>query len=98
MIFREFFLCYCLFGLFSYSFIFGDNLASHIASKGNTYNQWFVGSVVTPNPTTVPFDHPGLELVLIGSQDYGFYDSHGNLKRIPVIWGIRRDIIKSCGF
>ncbi len=56
--------------------------------QGNEYTQWFTGPIITPNPTTVPPGHPGLELVLIGSKNYGFYNSHGKLKRTPAIWGI----------
>ncbi len=63
--------------------------AACIVSSENGYSQWFTGPIVTPNPTTVPPGHPGLELVLIGSKNYGFYDSHGDLKRTPATWGIR---------
>lgn len=56
---------------------------------GMEYNQWFTGPIITPNPQTVPPDHPGLELVLIGCKHYGFYDAQGNLNKIPSIWGIQ---------
>ena len=67
---------------------FDGNSASAVQS-GNEYAQWFMGPILTPNPTTVPPGHPGLELELIASKNYGFYDSHGKLKHTPAIWGIR---------
>jgi hypothetical protein len=48
-----------------------------------------MGPILTPNPTTVLPGHPGLELDLIASKEYGFYDSKGRLKTTPDLWGIR---------
>ena len=77
-----FFLCFN-FG------VFANDLNSSVGSAGQEYKQWFTGPIITPNPTTVPPKHPGLELDLISSKTYGFYNSQGKLKHIPAIWGIR---------
>lgn len=70
-------------------FSFDGNLTTSVQAAGKEYAQWFMGPILTPNPTTVPPAHPGLELDLIASKNYGFYDSHGKLKHTPAIWGIR---------
>lgn len=54
-----------------------------------TYNQWFTGSILTPSATTLPPSHPALELELIGTKIYGFYDSKWTLHQTPAIWGIQ---------
>ncbi len=87
MVFAYFILFFSI--LFSQAFAFDNNSAASTGSAGKEYRQWFTGPILTPNPTTVPPDHPGLELVLISSKNYGFYDAHGNLERTPAIWGIR---------
>lgn len=54
----------------------------------SSYQQWFMGPILTPNATTVPPNHPALELEAIISKSYGYYDSRGRLKHDPSIWGI----------
>lgn len=48
-----------------------------------------MGPIITPNATTVPPGHPGLELDIIASKTYGFYDSNWKLKHTPTILGVR---------
>ncbi len=69
-------------------------LASDLSRSYNTtqtqvsYKQWFTGALLTPNAKTVPYGHPGLEFVLVGSENYGRFDSKWNLCHIPSMWGI----------
>lgn len=49
------------------------------------YDQWFVGPILTPNPTTVDPKHPGIEFVLFASNIYGLYSSSGKLLKVPHI-------------
>lgn len=74
--------------LFFQAFAFDGNLTP-LLEAGEEYSQWFMGPILTPNPTTVPPGHPGLELELIATKNYGFYDPHGKLKHTPSIWGIQ---------
>lgn len=69
-------------------FAFDANLTSSVHLE-KEYAQWFMGPILTPNPTTVKPGHPGLELEVIASKNYGFYDAHGKLQDIPAIWSIR---------
>lgn len=86
--------CFALYGLsvfcLGYQSCIFANDATHMQNAAKEpYKQWFMGPILTPNPTTVPPSHPGLELDLIVSKNYGFYDSHGKLKHTPAIWSIR---------
>jgi len=62
---------------------------SNVKNENNEYKQWFTGPIITPTPTTLPPGHPGLELVLLASNNYGFYKSNRHLKKRPNIYGIR---------
>ncbi|MBS0620988.1 MAG: hypothetical protein JSS61_05980 [Verrucomicrobia bacterium] len=78
-----FFFVFAQFSVFS-------NGLNHIQNTSRQeYKQWFTGPIITPNPTTVPPGHPGLELDLIATKNYGFYDSQGKVNRTPTIWGIQ---------
>lgn len=69
--------------------VFAEYLGYNSPIVRAEYKQWFMGPILTPNATTMPPGHPGLELDLIISKNYGFYDSHGKVKHTPDIWGIR---------
>lgn len=75
--------------LFLQVFAFGSLIAVSGAQTGKEYSQWFMGPIVTPNATTMSPGHPGLEVDLIVSKNYGFYDSNWQLNRTPSIWGVR---------
>lgn len=46
----------------------------------SSYIQWFTGPLLTPNAQTVPPRHPALEIALIATKNYGYYDSNWKLK------------------
>ena len=77
------------FSVLSLQVFASDGNSTSPIQAGGGYEQWFMGPIITPNPTTVPPGHPALELDLIARKDYGFYDSHGKLKHTPAIWGIQ---------
>ena len=81
-------ICLILGFLISTTSVFCSGLPCRISNPSKEYAQWFTGPIITPNPVTVPPNHPGLELVLIGSRSYGFYDSHGHVQKAPSICGI----------
>lgn len=67
----------------------GQPAFAQAGSQPIPYKQWFMGPIITPNPNTVPPGHPGLELELIVSKNYGTYDGRWKLQHSPAIWGIR---------
>jgi len=81
-------ICLSFVFLFSTTPAFCSEFSCQFLNSSKEYAQWFTGPIITPNPATVPPSHPGLELVLIGSKTYGFYDSQGHVQKVPSIWGI----------
>jgi len=57
--------------------------SSSSATETADYPQWFVGSVFTPNATTLSPGHPALELVACAGATYARFNSHGHLQRTP---------------
>ncbi|MBP7074555.1 MAG: hypothetical protein KBA81_04130, partial [Rhabdochlamydiaceae bacterium] len=73
------FVCFIFSILCFQIFAFDKNPHLNTAQPGEDYHQWFTGPILTPSPTTLPPGHPGLELELIVSKTYGFYDSDWKL-------------------
>lgn len=56
--------------------------------KNEEYDQWFIGPLFAPNPTTVDPNHPGLEIEALSSNTHGLYNSSGKLISIPNITAV----------
>lgn len=72
----------------SSSGMFANGFNSNTATSIAEYKQWFMGALLTPNAKTVPPEHPGLEVVLVASENYGYYDHDWRVKYTSTMWAI----------